>query len=90
MAQAHECAQPEVISDKPLEQGSKVYFYKPPSQQEVIQRGRKAKQLMHYQGPATIIGSIVGRKRQYELDYNGKRYKRDISMLIPEQTMLRD
>jgi hypothetical protein len=78
----------EVISDKPLEQGSKVYFYKPPSQQEVIQRGQKAKHLMHYQGPATIIGSIAGRKRQYELEYNGKRYKRDISMLIPEQTML--
>ncbi len=50
----------------PLEQGSKVYFYKPPSQQEqeVIQRGRKAKHLMHYQGPATIVGSISGRKRQ--------------------------
>ncbi len=43
---------------------------------------------MHYQGPATIVGSISGRKRQYELEYNGKRYKRDISMLIPEQTML--
>ncbi len=43
---------------------------------------------MHYQGPATMIGSIVGRKRQYELECNGKRYKRDISMLIPEHTML--
>ena len=37
---------------------------------------------MHYQGPAIIIGSIDGRKRQYEIEYNGKRYKRDISMLI--------
>jgi hypothetical protein len=43
---------------------------------------------MHYQGPATIIGSMSGRKRQYEFEYNEKRYKRDISMLIPEQTML--
>jgi hypothetical protein len=43
---------------------------------------------MHYQGPATIIGSISGRKRQYEFEYNGRRYKRDISMLIPEQSML--
>ncbi len=77
-----------VISDKPLEQGDKVYFYKPSSQQEVIQRGQKAKHLMHYQGPATIVGSISGRKRQYELEHNGKRYKADISMLIPEQTML--
>ena len=78
----------KVISDKPLEKGDKVYFYRPPSQQEVQTRGRKAKHLMHYQGPATIIGSIEGRKRQYEFEYNGKRYKRDISMLIPEQTML--
>ena len=43
---------------------------------------------MIYQGPATIIGSTSCRKRQYELEYNGKRYKRDISTLIPEQTML--
>jgi hypothetical protein len=43
---------------------------------------------MHYRGPANIIGNVVGRKRQYEFEYNGKRYKRDISMLIPEQTML--
>ncbi len=43
---------------------------------------------MHYQGPATIIGSISGRKRQYEFEYNGRRCKRDISMLIPEHNML--
>ena len=78
----------KVISDKPLVKGDKVYFYRPPSQQEVLKRGRKAKHLMHYQGPAIITGSIEGRKRQYEIEYNGKRYKRDISMLIPEQTML--
>ena len=78
----------KVIPDKPLEQGDKVYFYKPPSQQEVQKRGRKAKHLMHYKGPATIIGIISGRKRQYEFEYNGKRYKRHIRMLIPEQTML--
>ena len=57
----------KVISDKPLEKGDKVYFYRPPSQQEVIKRGRKAKHLMHYQGPAIIIGSIEGRKRQYQI-----------------------
>jgi hypothetical protein len=78
-----------VISDTPLQPGDKVYFYKPPSQQEVQQRGRKAKHLMHYQGPATITAdSITRRKRQYEFEHNGKRYKRHISMLKPEQTML--
>jgi hypothetical protein len=34
-----------------------------------------------------MVGSITDRKRQHELEYNGKRYKRDISMLIPEQTI---
>ncbi len=34
------------------------------------------------------MGSIEGRKRQNQIEYNGKRYKRDISMLIPVQTML--
>ena len=65
----------KVISDKPLEKGNKVYFDRPPSQQEVIKRGQKAKDLMHYQGPAIIVGSIDGRKRQYEIEYNGKRIK---------------
>ena len=35
----------KVISDKPLEKGNKVYFYRPPSQQEVIKRGRKANRI---------------------------------------------
>ncbi len=43
---------------------------------------------MNYQGPVTIIDSTSCRKRQYDFEYNGKRYKRYISMLIPEQTML--
>ncbi len=73
-----------INTDKPLERGDRVYFYRPPSQQEVQCRGQKAKHLMDYQGPATIIGSIEGRKQQYEFEYNGKRYKRDISMLIQE------
>ncbi len=43
---------------------------------------------MNYQEPATNIGSTSCRKRQYDFEYNGKRYKKYISMLIPEQTML--
>ncbi len=60
----------KVISDKPLNKGEKVYFNRAPSKQKVQKRGRKAKHLMHYQGPAIIIGSIEGRKRQYEIEYN--------------------
>jgi transposase InsO family protein len=35
--------------------GTKVYFYKPPSASEAERRGRKAKHMEHYAGPAKII-----------------------------------
>jgi hypothetical protein len=38
--------------------GAKVYFYKPPTAQEVERRGCKAKHLDHYIRPATILRSI--------------------------------
>ncbi len=72
----------KVISGEPLEKGDKVYFYRPPSQQEVLKIGRKTKHLMHYQGPAIIIGSIEGRKRQYEIKYDGKRLSRFLSWYL--------
>ena len=34
---------------------TKVYFYKPPSALEAEKKGRKAKHMDHYAGPATII-----------------------------------
>jgi hypothetical protein len=51
------------IQDKGLEKGDQVYFYRPPSQHEIIRRGRKAKHLAHYHGPATIHGKVEGRDR---------------------------
>ena len=75
------------ISAKGLKQGDRVYFYRPPSQHEVIRRGRKAKHLAHYHGPAIIQGKVDGRDRQYHLTYDGKPFKRDISMLVPEKEM---
>jgi hypothetical protein len=59
----------------------KVYFYKPPSQQEVSAKGRKAKHLAHYHGPATM--TAVPRRRQLELQYEGKSFNCDISLVIP-------
>jgi hypothetical protein len=38
--------------------GTKVYFYKPPSAMEAEMKGRKAKHMDHYAGPATIIKKI--------------------------------
>jgi hypothetical protein len=60
---------------------SQLYFYKPPSQQEQVSaKGRKAKHLAHYHGPATVIA--IPRKRQLELEYEGKSFNRDISLVI--------
>ena len=89
MAQAHERVkpQPSIISAHALLPGAQVYFYKPPTQAEVINRTRMAKHLAHYHGPAKIIGPVANKKRQYELEYSGKTYKRDISMLVPQAQM---
>jgi hypothetical protein len=69
------------VEDKGLNTGDRVYFYKPPTQQEIARRGRKAKHLAHYHDPATVQGKIDGRDRQYHIMYDGKLFKRDISML---------
>jgi hypothetical protein len=68
--------------------GAKVYFYKPPSALEVEARGRKAKHLDHYIGPATILRAIG--TRSFVIQYLDKKgvartYQRDASMisLIP-------
>jgi hypothetical protein len=64
--------------------GSKVYFYKPPSAAEAEKRGRKAKHMDHYVGPATIIQRIGIRSFLVEYrDAEGKTriYQRDASML---------
>jgi hypothetical protein len=68
------------FDDSQLQVGMKVYFYKPPSQQEVTLKGRKAKHLAHFHGPATVT---VARRRRLELQYEGKTFNRDISLVIP-------
>ncbi len=69
------------FDDSQLKTEMRVYFYKPPSQQEVSSKGRKAKHLAHYHGPATV--TAVPRRRQLELQYEGKTFNRDISLVIP-------
>jgi hypothetical protein len=69
------------FDDSQLQPGMKVYLYKPPSQQEVSTKGRKAKHLAHYHGPATV--TAIPRRRQLELQYEGKAFNRDISLVIP-------
>jgi hypothetical protein len=84
MAQAHEGAK---VEERGLSPGDRVYFYKPPTYQEIARRGCKAKHLAQYHGPATVQDKVEGRNRHYHISYDGKQFKRDISMLIPEQTI---
>jgi hypothetical protein len=76
------------INYEALNPGAKVYFYKPPSAQEVLERGWKAKHLDHYTGPATILRAIG--TRSFVLQYTDAKgetrtYQRDASMvsLVP-------
>ena len=69
------------FDDSQLQAGMRVYFYKSPSQQDVSSKGRKAKHLAHYHGPATV--TAMPRRRQLELQYEGKTFNRDISLVIP-------
>ena len=73
---------------KLLEDGQSVYFYKPPSQEEVVRRGRKRKHLSFYHGPAKIKSKI--RERQYVITYEGKEFTRDIAMIVPTRHMPED
>ncbi len=75
--------------------GAKVYFYKPPTAQEVERRGRKAKHLDHYAGPATILRSIG--TRSFVVQYTDRQgitrtYQRDAFMisLVPPSEVKSD
>jgi hypothetical protein len=75
--------------------GAKVYFYKPPSQQETRVRGRKAKHLDHYIGPAIIVRQVGS--RSFIIQYTDKKgvtrtYQRDAAMLslVPPSKIMKD
>ena len=64
--------------------GTKVYFYKPPSAKEAEIKGRKAKHMDHYAGPAIIIRQIG--TRSFLIEYKNaegklKTFQRDVGML---------
>jgi hypothetical protein len=64
--------------------GTKVYFYKPPSAIEAEKKGRKAKHMDHYAGPAIIIKQIGTRSFLIEYkkaDDKIRTFQRDVSML---------
>ena len=64
--------------------GTKVYFYKPPSAKEAEIKGRKAKHMDHYAGPAIIIKQIG--TRSFLIEYKNadgkvRTFQRDVGML---------
>ena len=64
--------------------GSEVYFYKPPTALESEKKGRKAKHMDHYAGPARITKQIG--KRSFLIEYinakgKSKVFQRDAGML---------
>jgi hypothetical protein len=63
------------VDEKGFNPGDRVYFYKPPTQQEIARRGRKAKHLAHYHGPALVQSKVDGRDRQYNITYDGKQFQ---------------
>ena len=65
--------------------GAKVYFYKPPTQQETIRRSRMAKHCQHYHGPAAVVKKIG--TQSYSIHYKGQHFERDQGMLIPAEHM---
>jgi hypothetical protein len=70
------------VDEKGFDPGDRVFFYKPPTQQEIARRDCKAKHLAHYHSSAIVQSKVDRRERQYNITYDGKQFKRDISMLV--------
>ena len=51
-------------------------LFRSPTLQEIARRGRKAKHLAHYHGPATVRGKVNGRDRQYRIEYDEERFQK--------------
>jgi hypothetical protein len=79
----NQSGQPVDMSKYPV--GTRCFFYKPPSKQETDNKGRRAKHIDHYVGPARVTKHIGTRSVQLEMEeVNGRNitYKRDIGMLL--------
>jgi hypothetical protein len=68
--------------------GHKAYFYKPPSMNETITRGRRAKHIDHYVGPGTIMRHIG--TRSIVIRYQEKEFQRDAGMVMLEKPRFAD
>jgi hypothetical protein len=65
--------------------GAEAYIYKPPSQQEAINKGRRAKHIDHHIGPGRIVRRIGTRSVVVSIkDCNNvdREYQRDAGMVL--------
>jgi hypothetical protein len=65
--------------------GAEAYIYKPPSQQDVMRKGRRAKHIEHYIGSGRIVRHIGTRSVVVVIkdDNNiSKEYQRDAGMVL--------
>ncbi len=62
----NQSGQPVDMTKYPV--GTRVFFYKPPSKQEANSKGRRAKHIDHYVGPARVTKHIGTRSVQLEME----------------------
>ena len=87
----NQSGQPVDMTKYPV--GTKVFFHRPPSKQEADSKGRRAKHIDHYVGPAKVTKHIRTRSVQLEMEEpNGRNitYKRDIGMLLLKRPKMGD
>jgi hypothetical protein len=65
--------------------GTEVYFYKPPTVQDVKQKGMKAKHLDHYVGPAKITKK--NGDRSFQISYKHPDGERWEEAVVSERSM---
>ena len=63
--------------------GDQVAFYYPPTDKEAKKRGRKAKHLLQFRGPATIEEVLSSSNASFKLKYNERNYSRSVINLRP-------
>ncbi len=61
----NQSGQPVDMSKYPV--GTRLFFYKPPSKQEADSKGRRAKHIDHYVGPARVTSTLAS--DQYNLKW---------------------
>ena len=71
--------------DSSFSVGMKVWYYRPPTQEEAKKKNRKVKHLAHYHGPAVITRRV--NKHICEFKHKGKTFQREQGMLIPYESL---